>query len=220
MGPACPRCWWSLRRCCSKVWEVCLWGDIGKQCSKSERFLTSSFGRWREWGLKHTTLGAVSCIEELFGFSVLVSEAEGALVRVRLLVWWMRAVLYKWLKGSRKTCLLCPAWVGSASQCLPGGVQSALLTASSLLTEQASPGAASNLLLIPFFRRRRRSTCCQWITWNCEMLRRGSCPANTSLLSSTLNRGKFTLQHTKWLIHTSSFGSCPLRIIVEEIGDF
>lgn len=38
-------------------------------------------------------------------------------------------------------------------------------------------------------RRKKRSTCCLWTTWSWETWRRASCPVNTFLPSSTLNRG-------------------------------
>lgn len=63
----------------------------------------------------------------------------------------------------------------------------------SMLAEQRWPWSRGWLVPHSLFRRRRRSTCYQWITWNCGMWRRASCPASTSLLSSTLNRGMLHL---------------------------
>lgn len=80
-------------------------------------------------------------------------------------------------------------------ECLPGDEGAVLLTGSVKLLCWSSEWLVTD----PLFRRRRRSTCYLWITWNCEMLRRGSCPASTSLLSSTLNRGTPAFQQARLL---------------------
>lgn len=67
-------------------------------------------------------------------------------------------------------------------------VPRSLPTQQSLLT---SGFFSHSLVLICFFsRKKRRSICCLWTTWKCEMLRRASCPANTSLHCLTQSRGK------------------------------